>query len=73
MHDTAVLFVPWICAENKQLSLQTIDESLSTLCMGHLELQGYGAAGGDARKIPLSDPVPSKSTRTAFKRLSGGE
>jgi DNA repair exonuclease SbcCD nuclease subunit len=41
LHDTPVLFVPWICAENKQHTMETIEKSRSTICMGHLELQGF--------------------------------
>lgn len=41
LHGVEVLFVPWICAENKQHSMETIAKSRSTICMGHLELQGF--------------------------------
>jgi DNA repair exonuclease SbcCD nuclease subunit len=39
--ETPVLFVPWICAENRQHSMEMINNSKSTICMGHLELQGF--------------------------------
>ena len=41
LHNTPVLFVPWICAENRQHSLEMIKQSRAFICMGHLELQGY--------------------------------
>jgi len=41
LHGTPVLFVPWICAENKQHTMEMISKSNSTICMGHLELQGF--------------------------------
>lgn len=41
LHDTPVLFVPWICAENKDHTMEMIKNSRSTICMGHLELQGF--------------------------------
>lgn len=41
LYDTPVLFVPWICAENRQHTMETISKSRSTICMGHLELQGF--------------------------------
>lgn len=41
LHDTTVLFVPWICAENRQHSLEMIKTSRLSICMGHLELQGF--------------------------------
>ena len=36
---TSVLFVPWICADNYDLSIKTIRNSSSRVAMGHLELQ----------------------------------
>jgi DNA repair exonuclease SbcCD nuclease subunit len=41
LHGTQVLFVPWICAENKAQSMKMVENSRSTICMGHLELQGF--------------------------------
>jgi DNA repair exonuclease SbcCD nuclease subunit len=41
LHGTDVLFVPWMCAENKQHTLEMIEKSKSSICMGHLELQGF--------------------------------
>lgn len=41
LHGTPVLFVPWICEENKMHSMGMIENSRSTICMGHLELQGF--------------------------------
>lgn len=36
-----VLFLPWICAENREQSMRMIDESNAKICMGHLEIQGF--------------------------------
>jgi DNA repair exonuclease SbcCD nuclease subunit len=36
-----VCFLPWICAENYEASMQEIDDTKSTICMGHLEIAGY--------------------------------
>ena len=41
VHGTKILFVPWICAENRDHSLNSIANSHSSICMGHLELQGF--------------------------------
>lgn len=41
IHDTNILFVPWICAENKEHSFETIANSNASICMGHLEIQGF--------------------------------
>ncbi len=52
-----VLFVPWICDENRQHSYDMIRKSQSTICMGHLELQGFEmfkgsiCSHGDDRKL----------------------
>ena len=43
---TSILFVPWICAENYEQSLNTIRNSTSKVAMGHLELSGYLARPG---------------------------
>lgn len=57
LHGTPVLFVPWICAENREHSLKMIQNSKSTICMGHLELQGFEmfkgsvCSHGDDRKL----------------------
>lgn len=57
LHGTPVLFIPWICNENKLRSMQAIDKSRSSICMGHLELQGFEmfrgsvCSHGEDRKI----------------------
>ena len=43
---TSILFVPWICPDNYDKSLQTIQRSTSKVAMGHLELRGYLARPG---------------------------
>ena len=39
--DLSILLVPWINPENEKQSLGLINKSSSSVCMGHLELQGY--------------------------------
>lgn len=57
LHGTPVLFVPWICAENREHTMEMIAKSKSTICMGHLELQGFEmfvgsiCSHGDDRKL----------------------
>jgi len=41
-----ILFLPWICDENREESLRTISESPATVAMGHLELNGFEAHPG---------------------------
>lgn len=36
-----ILFLPWICADNREESLKLINESNAKICMGHLEIQGF--------------------------------
>ena len=36
-----VLFLPWICADNREHSMRMINESNAKICMGHLEIQGF--------------------------------
>ena len=55
--ETSMLFVPWICDENRSETLKAIDETKSQICMGHLELAGFemyrgaGASHGDDPNI----------------------
>lgn len=36
-----ILFLPWICDENYERTVQTIDSSTAQICMGHLEIKGF--------------------------------
>lgn len=36
-----ILFIPWICDENKEQSLRSINESNAQIAMGHLEVSGF--------------------------------
>ncbi len=42
----SILLLPWICDENREQSLQAINESNASVCMGHLELNGFEAHPG---------------------------
>ena len=54
---TKVLFVPWICDDNREYSLNLIKETNAQICMGHLEISGFEmykgsmVSHGDDRKI----------------------
>ena len=39
--DTKFLFVPWICAENKDDTFEKINNTTAQICLGHLELRGF--------------------------------
>jgi DNA repair exonuclease SbcCD nuclease subunit len=43
---TPILLLPWICDDNRQRSLRAIESSRSSICMGHLELNGFEAIPG---------------------------
>lgn len=39
--DTKILMLPWICSDNKEVSLKAIKETTAPIVMGHLELNGF--------------------------------
>ena len=36
-----ILYVPWICDDNKQITLEFLDSAKAQIVMGHLELSGF--------------------------------
>jgi len=44
--DKKVLFVPWICDDNREESLRLINNSDAQYCFGHLELDGFEVRRG---------------------------
>lgn len=54
---TSILFIPWICDENRKRILDKIDDSKSQIAMGHLEIQGFemyrgsSVSHGDDRSV----------------------
>jgi len=46
VHDTSVCFVPWICPDNYDESLQVINSSKAEVCMGHFEIAGFAMYRG---------------------------
>ena len=38
---TNILFLPWICDDNREITMQSIKSSKAPIVMGHLELSGY--------------------------------
>ena len=41
LDDTKILFVPWICDDNKDHSYDLIRNTNAQICFGHLEIQGF--------------------------------
>jgi DNA repair exonuclease SbcCD nuclease subunit len=46
IHDTPICFVPWICPDNYQESLETMNNSKADICMGHFEIAGFAMYRG---------------------------
>lgn len=43
---SSLLFLPWICEENKTESLEAVSNSKSDICFGHLEFSGFAMYRG---------------------------
>jgi len=43
---TEILFVPWICDDNRDESLLAIQSAKADLCFGHLEIKGFELQNG---------------------------
>ena len=46
VHGTEVCFVPWICTDNFDHSMQTMKETSAEICMGHFEIAGFAMYRG---------------------------
>ena len=46
VHGTDVCFVPWVCTDNYDRSMQTMKESRAEICMGHFEIAGFAMYRG---------------------------
>ena len=44
--DLKLLYLPWICEENKNHSLDLLNKSNAKICLGHLELIGFEMYAG---------------------------
>ena len=44
--DTPICFVPWICPENYDDSIETLNTSKAEICMGHFEIAGFAMYRG---------------------------
>tara|TARA_B100002019_G_scaffold16242_1_gene12767 strand:+ start:1509 stop:2363 length:855 start_codon:yes stop_codon:yes gene_type:complete len=63
----SVLLLPWICDENYEHTLRTVSESDATICMGHLELNGFEAHPGHVMDRGMDPTHFSK-----FKKVFSG-
>ena len=46
VHGTEVCFVPWVCTDNFDHSMQTMKETSAEICMGHFEIAGFAMYRG---------------------------
>lgn len=54
--NTTILLLPWICDDNREISLDIIRRSNAKICVGHLELEGYEMYKGTV-SLSGDDPV----------------
>jgi len=62
-----ILFLPWICDDNYDDSIHTIDHSTSTIAMGHLEVKGFEMHAGHFNEQGLD-----KNQFTKFEKVLSG-
>lgn len=55
-----ICMIPWICAENYDHSMKEINDTSSTLCMGHFEIAGFAMYKGMESHDGLSKDVFKK-------------
>lgn len=58
--DLDILFLPWICDENRDRTFREIQDSSARVCMGHLELDGFEAHPGAVMVGGMNENIFSK-------------
>ncbi len=56
LDERKILLMPWICDSNREHALQMIQRTEATLCLGHLEFNGFEMYRGYAHKSGGMDP-----------------
>jgi DNA repair exonuclease SbcCD nuclease subunit len=46
VHGTEICFVPWVCTDNFDHSMQTMKDTSAEICMGHFEIAGFAMYRG---------------------------
>lgn len=59
-----ICFLPWICADNYESSMQEIEDTKAKICMGHLEISGFVMYRGAESHGGLSASIFSKFNKT---------
>lgn len=58
------LYLPWICKDNYDKSLDLVDRTKARLCIGHLEIEGFMMQPGQMSKEGLSASMFKKFDKT---------
>jgi DNA repair exonuclease SbcCD nuclease subunit len=64
--DGRVLLVPWICDENRDLTLAMVEGSRAEICIGHLELSGFKHYANSPEAAHGMDPSVFRKFRTTL-------
>ena len=64
VNDCNILLVPWINSENKKKSVDLINKSRASVCMGHLELNGFRATPGHMMEHGMEWDIFKKFNKT---------
>ena len=59
-----ILLVPWINSENRDMSVAMINKSKASVCMGHLELNGFRATPGHMMEHGMEWDIFKKFKKT---------
>ena len=59
-----ILLVPWINSENRNESIALINKSRASVCMGHLELNGFRATPGHVMEHGMDRDIFKKFKKT---------
>jgi len=62
--DCNILLVPWINKENEEKSVALINKSQASVCMGHLELNGFRATPGHMMEHGMDWSIFKKFKKT---------
>ena len=62
-----ILFIPWICDDNEAETIRTIENTQSTIAMGHLEIKGFEMHNGH-----MNEHGTEKSVFKRFEKVMSG-
>ena len=62
-----ILFIPWICDDNEIETIKAIENTQSTIAMGHLEIKGFEMHNGH-----MNDHGTEKSIFKRFEKVMSG-